>query len=68
MNVFNSTSMVGTGLIIVLIELVLKLFGVELPEGSVAKTVNDLVSGIGGILVIWGQLRRQDLRWGLFRK
>ena len=66
--IFTNYSMTGIGLVIVLVEMILKFLGVELPEGSVAKIINDLVSGIGGVLVIWGQLRRKDLSLGFWRK
>ena len=68
MNPFTNYSMTGIGLVVVLVEVVLKLLGVELPEGSVSKTINDLVSGVGGVLVIFGQLRRKDLKWGFLRR
>lgn len=61
-------SLTGTGILITLIEYVLRFFGLEFEEGSVAAAVNGLLVFIGFVLVIVGQLRRKDLRFGLVRK
>lgn len=61
-------SLTGTGILITLIEYVLRFFGLEFEEGSVAAAVNGLVVFVGFVLVIVGQLRRKDLRFGLVRK
>lgn len=65
---FNGTSMAGSGLIITLIETILKLTGVEFPDGSVSAGINGIIAFVGLILLVWGQVRRKDLKFGLIRK
>ena len=65
---FNNVSMTGTGLIILIVENLLRLMGIEFPEGSVASAMNGLLAIIGLLAVVWGQLRRKDLKAGFVRK
>lgn len=65
---FTSISMAGTGLVVTLIETILRLFGFEFAEGSVFAAVNGIVIAVGFVLMIVGQLRRKDLLWGFLRK
>ena len=60
--------MAGTGQIVFLIEVLLKFFGFEFPDGSVAGAINGGVLFVSFILMIWGQLRRKDLIMGWIRK
>lgn len=60
--------MAGTGGIISVVELVLKLIGVDFPEGSVGAAVNGIVAAVGLVLLVWGQVRRKDLTAGIVRK
>lgn len=65
---FNSVSMAGVGGLITVAIAVLKLFGVELPEnagGQITEAVSTII-GLG--LLVWGQLRRTDLKMGIVRK
>lgn len=64
----NSISITGVGGVFTLVELFLRVFGIELPEGSVLAAVNGLITVVGVILLIWGQVRRPDLKWGFLRK
>ncbi len=60
--------MAGVGALITIAVAVLKLFGVEVPEDAVAKGTEAAIT-LGGIcLLIWGQVRRKDLKYGLIRK
>ncbi len=61
-------SFAGTGAIITVIEAVLRLLNVDFPEGSVAAAINGAFAFVGFILLIYGQLRRKDLKFGLLRK
>lgn len=61
-------SVTGIGAIVMVVEYLAKLSGFELPDGSIANAVNGLVSFIGLVMIVWGQLRRKDLRYGIFRK
>lgn len=65
---FNTVSMAGAGAVITLIETVLRLLGVDFPEGSVAAAVNGIVAAAGLVFIVWGQIRRSDLHWGIVRK
>lgn len=60
--------MAGVGSIVSVIELALKMLGIEAPEGSVLGAVNGIVAAGGLVLLVWGQLRRKDLFAGLVRK
>ena len=64
---FSSVSMTGVGAIVTLIEALLRVFEVEIAEGSVSAGVNGLVSFVGLVLMVWGQVRRKDLKFGLLR-
>lgn len=65
---FTQYSMTGVGLVITLIETILSLLGVQFEAGSVTAAVNGLAVSVGFILLVWGQLRRKDLSFGLKRK
>lgn len=65
---FKNVSMTGTGLVITLIQTLLTLFGFEFETDSLAAGINGLVAFFGFIFLIWGQLRRKDLSFGLIRK
>ena len=61
--------MAGTGVAIVtILEVLFPIFGIELPEGSIEAGVFGFGAGIGWLLLIWGQVRRRDLKFGIFRK
>lgn len=64
----KSISVTGIGAIVVIIESVLRLFGVEVPEGSTLKVANGLLEIVGYVLLVYGQLRRKDLFYGIIRK
>lgn len=64
----NTISFAGTGTYILTLEVIAYMFGLELPEGSVAGAVNAIVVVGAFVLLVWGQLRRKDLHLGLFRK
>lgn len=69
MNPFTNYSKTGAGLAIVtILELVLPLVGIEVPEGTVAGTVESVALVIGYVLVFYGQFKRQDLIGGIKRK
>ncbi len=64
----TSISLTGIGGIVTIVELVLRLFGVEAPEGSVLAVVNGFVQLVGIGTLIYGQLRRKDLKMGMIRR
>ena len=65
---FTNVSMTGTGITIVLIETILRVMGIEFPDYSVTETVNGIISAGGFVFLVWGQMRRKDITWGIFRK
>jgi hypothetical protein len=62
-----NTSLTGTGLIVVIVTELLRAFGVE-NTGGVQEAVVGLLTFIGWVALVYGQLRRKDLSWGIFRK
>ena len=65
---FNTYSMTGTGQVALLVSLVLRMFGIEADDQSVLGFVTSVFTAVGFVLAIWGQVRRQDLKFGLLRK
>jgi len=65
---FQNISMTGTGLAVALIAWVLAGLGVEVGEESIAGFVQAVLTAAGFVLTVWGQLRREDLKFGLLRK
>lgn len=64
---FTSVSMTGTGIAITLVEYALSAMNVTFDAGSVSAAINGLVTFVGLLFVVWGQLRRKDLTLGMFR-
>lgn len=61
-------SLAGIGTYTIVIEALLQMIGVDAPAGSVGHAIEG-VAAIGGLLLlVIGQLRRGDLRFGLLRK
>jgi len=60
--------MTGVGGLITVFFAVLKLFGIEVPDEAAPKVVEAVATLVGIALLIWGQLRRSDLDYGIFRK
>ena len=66
---FTTLSKTGLGAMIVLIiNAVFPLVGIEVPEGSVESTIEAVLNVVGFVLLVWGQLSRKDLVAGLVRK
>lgn len=61
-------SLTGAGAIITVIQLALQWLGVEFPKGSVEAAVNGIVAAVGLVLLVYGQWRRGDLKFGLLRR
>ena len=58
--------MTGAGIVIVVLTWLLNYFGIV--GVDVAATVNSVAQLAGVALAIFGQVRREDLKWGIFRK
>lgn len=66
---FSTLSRAGLGAAVVtILNVVFPLLGVEVPEGSVAATAEAVGQVIGFVLLVWGQLGRKDLDYGVVRK
>lgn len=72
---FNNHSMTGVGLAVIVITTILNFFGIVPAVDQVSKIIGDILTVIddcaivvGWLLTIWGQLRRTDLTFGLWRK
>jgi uncharacterized membrane protein YfcA len=61
-------SITGIGGIITVVFAVLRLFGVDLPDDTAQKAAEAIATIIGIVLLVYGQLRRPDLKMGLIRK
>lgn len=64
----KNISLAGSGTYVLVIEMVLRLFGVDFTDDSVTGAVNGLIVFIAFVLLVIGQLRRKDLHLGLIRK
>ena len=64
----SNISITGIGVIITVLDAILPLVGVRLEPGTVSSAINGIVSFVGFILLVWGQVRRKDLKYGFFRK
>lgn len=65
---FNTLSRGGIATYVLVIEGVLKLIGVEAPEGSVESIVVGVVNFISLVLLVWSTFGRNDLVAGIVRK
>lgn len=64
----NTVSMTGTGLLIFVIEVILHALELTPEPGTAAHVANGLVVVASFVALVYGQVRRKDLHWGLFRK
>ena len=60
--------MTGTGILAGLLAWLLSQVGVDVGEESVAGFLQAVLTAVGFVLTVWGQLRRSDLEYGFLRK
>lgn len=48
--------------------ILLNQFGIVFPEGAETSFVEAIVTIVGIVMLVWGQLARKDLVGGVFRK
>lgn len=61
--------MTGTGIAVMLIAAALNWFGVvNVDSDQITKIVNAAVQVGSFVLMVWGQVRRPDLKYGVIRK
>lgn len=65
---FNNKSRTGVGMAVFTITGILSLFGFDVEEGQVTEAVISVLNLASFVLMIWGQVDRKDLVWGLWRK
>jgi hypothetical protein len=65
---FNTVSMTGSGMAILIIMTIAQFLGISFDQNQVAMIVKDVIDIAGFVFMVWGQLRRNDLVMGLFRK
>lgn len=66
---FQTLSKAGLGsALVVILNAVFPIIGIEVPEGSVAATMEAIGQVIGFGLLIWGQIDRKDLIGGIVRR
>jgi hypothetical protein len=64
---FANVSMTATGMVTLLLSWLLAGLGVEVGEESIAGFVQAVLTAVGFVWMVWGQLRRDDLSYGIFR-
>lgn len=66
---FEKYSMTGSGAaIVVVLKVLLPLFGIEVPEDMIIAFWEAVLTIVGTIMLVYGQLRRKDLVGGIIRK
>jgi hypothetical protein len=70
---FSNVSMTGTGLIILVLNLALQVLGhfdvhINVLPDQLSAFVDSCAQIVSFALMIWGQLRRPDLKMGLVRR
>lgn len=61
-------SITGIGAIVTTLLTILKLFGVEVPAEAGGQITEGITALVGVVLLVWGQLRRRDLKFGIIRR
>lgn len=61
-------SKTAIGGIISIFVLVCQMFGVVFPEGTETNLTEGIATLVGVVLLVWGQLSRSDLKFGIMRK
>lgn len=60
--------MTGSGMLVIALGYILNYLGVNADSSDLAGYADGILKVAGLIMLLWGQLRRKDLTWGLFRK
>lgn len=60
--------MTGTGFVVIGLGWILSWLGVNAETSQIAGWADSLVNIAGFIMVVGGQLKRSDLKWGIIRK
>lgn len=65
---FNTVSMTGTGVVIAVITFLFQFFEIEVSNEIITTAVEAVLTLVSFVLLIWGQVRRPDLKAGIVRK
>jgi len=65
---FKYVSFTGTGLVILILSVVAEILGIDLDEKQKTEIANAFMIIFAFAMTVVGQLLREDLKWGLFRK
>lgn len=65
---FNTVSLTGTGIVVFVLVQVLSYFNIIVPETQVQSAVEAIIQIVSFLMIIYGQIRRADMAYGLFRK
>jgi len=60
-------SKTGIGVIVSVVFMALQYFGVGFPTGTEANFAEAVTVIVGIVMLVWGQMSRKDLKYGLFR-
>lgn len=61
-------SKAGIGAIMLIIQAIGRLLGIDLPDTTIVQVTEAIWTIVEFVLLIWGQLGRKDLVAGIFRK
>lgn len=65
---FTNTSMTAVGILVYFITFALNYFGItNIDDSQIAQVAESVAYIAGFVLMVWGQLRRKDLQYGMFR-
>ena len=66
--IMKEKSLAGLGIIVTILVFATKYFNLDIDEGQITEGIQAIAQAVGFIMVIWGQVRRKDLKFGLIRK
>ena len=65
---FNLVSKNGIATIILVIDGILRFFGIDVDQTVLTTAIHGLATFIAFVFLVWNQLSRKDLVAGIFRK
>jgi uncharacterized membrane protein len=64
----NSFSLTGVSLLVYFISMLISRWGVIVPDETLLAAINGLVAFFSFVGIVWGQLRRKDVEFGIYKK
>lgn len=65
---FKTVSMTGSGMLVIALATILSWIGVNADSSQIAGWVDSILSVAGLLMLVIGQLKRKDLKFGFWRK